>query len=95
MLTATANHPASTIRGLEVNTLWDGLFLAVTYLLVTVGIFMMWTRLGDEGSVRSWRGLVGGDTGGSPPERLTLDIHLRGWPIYSCTSNEYCLRMCS
>jgi uncharacterized membrane protein len=59
MLTATADHPASTLRGLEVNTLWDGLFHAVTYLLVIVGAFMMWTRLRDGGPVPSRRGLVG------------------------------------
>ena len=36
MLTSAGGHPASTVAGLETNTLWDGLFHAATWL-ATVG----------------------------------------------------------
>ena len=59
MLSATGSHPATTVSGLEANTLWDGLFHASTYLLVAVGLFMLWTRARQGGVVWSWRSLLG------------------------------------
>lgn len=46
MLTATGEHPASTVRGLEVNTIADGFFHVATWLLVVAGSSLM---------LRSWR----------------------------------------
>jgi uncharacterized membrane protein len=36
------NYPASTVRGLEVNTLWDGLFHATAWIFVAVGLALVW-----------------------------------------------------
>ena len=59
MLTSTGDYPATTVRGLEVNTLWDGLFHTVTYIFVAVAVFMVWSRARGGGAVWSWRSLVG------------------------------------
>ncbi len=58
MLTSTGDYPATTVRGLEVNTLWDGFFHAASYVFVVLGIAMIWTRARD-GLVWSWRSVVG------------------------------------
>jgi len=42
MLTSTGDHPATTVKGLETNTLADGLFHGATWLLVVAGLFMLW-----------------------------------------------------
>src|SRR5215218_4722620 len=42
MLTATGDYPATTIAGLETNTLADGLFHASTYVLLAVGLVLLW-----------------------------------------------------
>ncbi len=59
MLTSTGDYPATTVRGLEVNTLWDGLFHATTYVFIAAGIFMVWSRAREGGFVWSWRSLLG------------------------------------
>jgi uncharacterized membrane protein len=59
MLTSTANYPATTVHGLEVNTLWDGIFHAATYVFVTVGVLMLLSRIREDGTVWSWRTLLG------------------------------------
>lgn len=59
MLTATGDHPATTVPGLEANTLWDGLFHATTWAVVAVGLFMLWSRAREGGTVWSWRSLLG------------------------------------
>jgi uncharacterized membrane protein len=61
MLTDYGTHssfPATTVRSLEDNTLWDGLFHAGTWVLVVVGMFMLW-RTVSAGHRVTWRGLVG------------------------------------
>jgi hypothetical protein len=42
MLTSTGDYPANTVAGLEVNTLWDGLFHASTYIFVVAGLLVLW-----------------------------------------------------
>ena len=42
MLTSHGDYPATTVAGLEVNTLWDGLFHATTYIAVVVGLGLLW-----------------------------------------------------
>jgi uncharacterized membrane protein len=59
MLTSTGDYPATTVAGLEVNTLWDGLFHMTAYVFVTVGVFMIWSRAREGGFVWSWRSLLG------------------------------------
>ena len=36
------DYPASSVAGLEVNTLWDGLFHATTWMFVAVGLALLW-----------------------------------------------------
>jgi uncharacterized membrane protein len=59
MLTSHPDFPATTVRGLEVNTVWDGLFHAATYVFITVGLLMLWERARSGGIAWSWRTLVG------------------------------------
>ena len=40
-------YPADTVPGLEVNTLWDGLFHAFTWLAVLVGLILLYSRFVD------------------------------------------------
>lgn len=42
MLTSHGEYPATTVAGLEVNTLWDGIFHATTYIAVAVGLALLW-----------------------------------------------------
>jgi uncharacterized membrane protein len=41
MLTS-AGYPADSVRNLEVNTLWDGLFHSTTYVFVLLGLILLW-----------------------------------------------------
>jgi len=45
MLTAEADYPPNTVRGLEVNTAWDGAFHAFTWVAVVVGLLLLWRAL--------------------------------------------------
>ena len=42
MLTSEGDYPASTVAGLETNTLWDGLFHASTYIATVAGLVLLW-----------------------------------------------------
>ena len=46
-------YPADTVHGLQVNTLWDGLFHTVTWLAVLVGLGLLYSRIGRR-RVRVW-----------------------------------------
>lgn len=47
-------YPPTTVGGLRVNTLWDGLFHAFTWTAVAVGLAVLWSRVTrDRG--RLWR----------------------------------------
>jgi uncharacterized membrane protein len=41
MLT-NAGYPPTSIENLEINTLWDGLFHAATYVCVALGLVVLW-----------------------------------------------------
>lgn len=43
MLTS-AGYPPDTVPNLEVNTLWDGIFHASSYIFVVVGLIILWKR---------------------------------------------------
>jgi uncharacterized membrane protein len=58
MLSSTADYPATTVRGLEINTLWDGLFHAATYVFVASGLFMLWSHGREGGLAWSWKTLA-------------------------------------
>jgi uncharacterized membrane protein len=59
MLTSQGDFPATTVNGLEVNTLWDGLFHAATYMFVVVGLFWLWDRARAGGVKSSWKRILG------------------------------------
>ncbi len=67
MLTATS--PPTSLGSLELNTLWDGLFHAVTYIFTVAGIFLLW---------RSARA-----TGSLPPTSTLVGALLMGWGIFN------------
>jgi len=60
MLTSTGEHPASTVAGLEANTLADGLFHAAAWLATLAGLWLLWrvTRGGAPWSGRELAGLL-------------------------------------
>lgn len=41
MLTS-AGYPQDSVANLRVNTLWDGLFHSTTYILVAIGLVLLW-----------------------------------------------------
>jgi uncharacterized membrane protein len=55
-------YPTDTVDGLEVNTLWDGLFHMTTYTFVVAGLLWLWYRLQEQptGTRLSPRFLIGG-----------------------------------
>ena len=42
MLSDQGDYPVNTVAGLEVNTRWDGLFHALTYIAVVAGLALLW-----------------------------------------------------
>ena len=54
MLTSHGDYPATTVAGLEVNTLWDGIFHAATWLATATGLWLLW-RTARRGDV-AWSG---------------------------------------
>jgi uncharacterized membrane protein len=45
MLTSEGSYPATTVAGLESNTLWDGLFHALTYVVTAAGLVLLWRAM--------------------------------------------------
>jgi uncharacterized membrane protein len=39
---SSAGYPPDSVRNLRINTLWDGLFHAATYLFVLIGLLILW-----------------------------------------------------
>src|SRR3954451_13841884 len=58
LLTSTGDHPATTVAGLEANTLADGLFHLATLIVLGVAISLLWSRTRD-GSRASGRRVLG------------------------------------
>ena len=58
MLTAMDAYPATTVPGLEVNTLWDGVFHTFAYVCIGVGLFWTLARA-RQGVGWTWRELLG------------------------------------
>jgi uncharacterized membrane protein len=68
MLTSEGSYPASTVPGLEVNTLWDGLFHALAYVLTAAGLLLL-GRAFTRGV--AWSG------------RVLLGLMLAGWGLFN------------
>jgi uncharacterized membrane protein len=47
MLTSEGSFPATTVAGLETNTLWDGIFHAAAWVAVVAGLWILWRRTVD------------------------------------------------
>ncbi len=60
MLTSTGENPATTVAGLDVNTLWDGLFHASTYVSTVAGSLMLWAGTRESHVAQSTKLLIGG-----------------------------------
>ena len=58
MLSSTDRWPATTLEGMEANMRGDGLFHAATWILVALGVWLLWHAL-RGGARRSGRELVG------------------------------------
>lgn len=43
MLTS-GGYPADSVRNLQINTLWDGIFHLSTYIFVVLGLIILWKR---------------------------------------------------
>ena len=69
MLTSTGDHPATTVAGLEANTLADGLFHLSSWMIVFVGLHL---------TVRAWQR---GDL--APPWRAQFGLMLAGWGAFN------------
>jgi uncharacterized membrane protein len=59
MLSDHGDYPVTTVAGLEVNVFWDGLFHTLTYIVVVVGLAVLW-RAGREPHSRWSSRLFGG-----------------------------------
>ncbi len=68
MLTSEGSYPATTVGGLEVNTLWDGLFHASTWLFTAAGLVLL-ARAVASGV--AWSG------------HLLLGLILAGWGTFN------------
>ena len=69
MLTSEGSYPATTVGGLETNTLWDGLFHAATWVVVAVGLYVLWHR------AATWRWALSG--------RAFIGWMLVGWGLFN------------
>lgn len=59
LLSDHGDYPVTTVAGLEVNTLWDGLFHSFTYIAVAAGLALLWRAARLPHSPWSTRLLVG------------------------------------
>jgi uncharacterized membrane protein len=47
-------YPEDTVHGLEINTLWDGLFHVFTWLMILIGMSILFTRV-QTGRGQVWK----------------------------------------
>jgi uncharacterized membrane protein len=79
MLTS-AGYPADSVVNLEINTLFDGLFHAVTWIAVAAGLLLLHQAMA-HGAAWAWQRLVGGMAIGWGAFNLVeglVDHHLLG-----------------
>ena len=69
LLTSTGDHPATTVAGLEANTLADGLFHAATWLATASGLLLVWSAAPQRSPV--------------PPLRVLLGTLGAGWGLFN------------
>ena len=59
MLSSEGSHPKTTVSGLEDNTLADGLFHAFTWMVVVIGLWILWRRTSGWRWAANGRALIG------------------------------------
>lgn len=52
----SGKYPLNTVRNLEINMFWDGLFHTLTYLMTLIGLVLLW-RVGRRQDV-PWSGKI-------------------------------------
>jgi uncharacterized membrane protein len=52
-------YPDNTVEGLEVNTLWDGIFHSAMYAVSVVGLVLLWRALSQRDTPFSPRTVIG------------------------------------
>jgi len=77
MLTSTGEHPATTVAGLETNTLWDGLFHAAAWLATVAGVVLL-VRAGLRVAPLRLAGLMLAGWGSFNLVEGTIDHHVLG-----------------
>jgi uncharacterized membrane protein len=80
MLTSTGDHPATTVAGLETNTVWDGLFHVGAWLAAFAGVWLLASaqRDGARSSTPLLAGLVIAGWGTFNLVEGTIDHHILG-----------------
>jgi uncharacterized membrane protein len=80
LLTSTGEHPATTVAGLETNTVWDGVFHLATWIATLAGVVMLSTALrsGFRGSPQLQLGLALAGWGAFNLVEGTVDHHILG-----------------
>jgi uncharacterized membrane protein len=58
-LLTSAGHPPDTVENLKLNTLFDGLFHAATYVFVVLGLVLLWRQAHRSHLWWSWKLLAG------------------------------------
>jgi uncharacterized membrane protein len=58
MLSSTDRWPTTTLEGMERNMLADGLFHAATWILVALGLWLLWKARREAGQASGWE-LIG------------------------------------
>jgi uncharacterized membrane protein len=77
----SAHTPPDSVPNLELNTLADGLFHASTWIVTSVGLFLLWAAIRGGGAPLGWSRLVGGllaGWGGFNVVEGLIDHHLLG-----------------
>jgi uncharacterized membrane protein len=69
LLSSVAAYPVTTVAGLRVNTFWDGVFHAGTYLVTAAGLVLLWRAM--AGSPARW------------PGRWLIGLVLLGWGAFN------------
>jgi uncharacterized membrane protein len=59
LLSSQGSYPVTTVAGLQVNTLWDGLFHAGTYIATIAGLFLLWSAARQTHAPWSSKRLIG------------------------------------
>ena len=69
MVSHVDEYPTTTVAGLEANTLADGLFHAVTYIITIIALVVLWPVLDAPRRAWSTKGFIG--------------LILMGWAIFN------------